>query len=356
LSRPNILKRKLQRHPHQPRARLEVAFRIASSLLAIGLLAGEEACRSPVQAQADARPHFAPDSFWYKPIPRDAPLNANSAAYVQEFLRQLHAYYGTVGINATSFSSPVYTVGPGTKLQPVTQWDCHKSGYTDPGLVQQWGAVPIPDDAQPAGGSDAEMTIYQPSADRLWEFWQLRRVGGSWQACWGGGMQNVSQNPGIWSTHYGASATGLPYAAGQVTLAELESGAINHVMGIALVDTERASVLSWPANRSDGYNPNNAPNRIPEGLRFRLDPSVNVDSLNLHPVAKIIAKAAQTYGFVVWDKAGSISLRFENPAPAMKNGASNPYTPLFNGTPSYKALAGVPWDKLQFLPVNYGQP
>lgn len=323
---------------------------IACALLAVGLPHANAA------SQAEVRPHFAPDSFWYKPIPRDTPLDPNSANYVQDFLRQLHAYYGTVGINTTSYSSPVYIAGPGAPLQPVTQWDCHKPSYVDRGLNQQWAAVPVPQDAQPANGTDEEMTIYQPSTDRMWEFWEMRQVGGAWQACWGGGMQNVSQNPGIWAPHYGASATGLPYSAGQVTIAELREGAIHHVMGIALVDAQWGSVLSWPANRSDGYNPKNATNRIPEGTRFRLDPSINVDALPLHPVAKIVAKAAQTYGFVVWDKAGSISLRFENPKPLMQSGQDNPYTAIWNGTPSYKILAGVPWDRLQFLPANYGKP
>jgi len=308
------------------------------------------------QSQSPVRPVFAADSFWYKPVPRDVPLNPNSANYVSEFLRQLHAYYGVMGVNTTSYSSPVYAAGSDAPVQPVTQWDCHHNGYVDSGLTQQWSAVPIPPYAQPADGTDAEMTIYQPSTDRMWEFWQARQANGRWQACWGGGMQGVSHNPGIWQPRYGVAATGLPFAPGQITVDDLHSGAIRHVIGIALVDAERAGVFSWPANRSDGYNPNNAPNRIPEGTRFRLDPSINVDALPIHPVAKMVAKAAQTYGFVVWDKAGSISLRFQNPKDFTLTGKDNPYPQIWNGTPTYRLLVGIPWDKLQFLPNNYGKP
>lgn len=200
------------------------------------------------------------------------------------------------------------------------------------------------------------MTIYQPSTDTMWEFWRARQAGGQWQACWGGRMQNVAENAGIWAARYGTAATGLPFSPGQITVDELRSGAIHHVIGIALVDAERAAIFSWPANRSDGYNPKNAPNRIPEGLRFRLDPNVDVDALKINPIAKIIAKAAQTYGFVVWDKAGAISLRFENPKAAVLLGQQNPYPALWNGTPSYKILAGIPWERLQFLPSDYGKP
>ncbi|HYS46911.1 MAG TPA: hypothetical protein VEM35_10750, partial [Rhizomicrobium sp.] len=178
---------------------------------------------------------------------------------------------------------------------------------------------------------------------------------GQWQACWGGKMSGVSKNRGIWPQRYGVAATGLPFAPGQVTVQELKKGAIHHVMGIALVDAEKAAIFSWPANRSDGYNPQNAPNRIPEGLRFRLDPAVNVDALNISPVAKIVAKAAQTYGFVVWDKAGSVSLRFENPLAYTLTGQPDPYPEILRGTPPYAVLNGIPWNRLQFLPMDYGK-
>ena len=169
-------------------------------------------------------------------------------------------------------------------------------------------------------------------------------------------MHNASQNPGIWPSPYGASATGLPYIGGQITAEELQAGAIEHVIGISLVDLEHSNTFSWPANRSDGYNPGGVPNRIPEGLRFRLDPSVNVDALNMHPVGKIIAKAAQKYGFVVWDHAGAITLRARNPKSYTAIGQADPYPALFNGTPAYAILNGFPWDRLQFLPMNYGKP
>lgn len=298
---------------------------------------------------------FDKSSFWYAPIPRDAPLNANSERYVAEFLRQIKAYYGGVAINTWSYASPVFVAASDAPTVSVEEWDCQSKGFKDHNLAQQWQAVPIPSDAQPANGSDAEMTIYQPATDALWEFWRTRKVDGRWQACWGGRMQNVSHSNGIWHDHYGTTATGLPFLGGQITAEELRRGEIRHVMGIALVETERAGVVSWPANRSDGYNPKGAPDRIPEGLRFRLDPTLDVESLKLHPVAKIIARAAQKYGFVVWDKAGAITLRMQNPASYTAHGEADPYPALFAGTPAYAVLKDFPWDSLQFLPSDYGR-
>lgn len=299
---------------------------------------------------------FAASSFWYQAIPANVALHANSAGFTADFQRQVKTFYGNVAVNTDSYASPIYSPPAGTPTKAVKFWDCQNKGYADPGLVAQWAAVPLPAYAKASAGTDGEMSIYQPASNTLWEFWQARNSNGQWQACWGGRMDNVKSNPGIWPGSYGTTATGLPFIGGQITAEELRRGEIRHAIGLALVEAEKPSVISWPAQRSDGYNPSNAPNRIPEGLRFRLDPTINVDALNLHPVAKIIAKAGQKYGFVVWDKAGAISIRMQNPLSYTALGQPNPYPALFNGTPPYALLNGIPWNRLQFLPKDYGRP
>ena len=168
-------------------------------------------------------------------------------------------------------------------------------------------------------------------------------------------MQNVSKSDGRWHESYGTTAAGLPFLGGQITAEELRRGEIRHALGIVIVDTEAHTVVSWPAKRSDGWNPKKEPNRIPEGLRFRLDPGVNVDALKMKPAGKVIARAAQKYGFVVWDKGGAIVLRAQNPLSYTALGQPNPYPDLFGG-PAWAVLQGFPWDKLQFLPHDYGKP
>lgn len=297
---------------------------------------------------------FGPNSFWYTPIPADAPLHPQSRDFVADFIRQKKTFYGTVSINLTAYASPVYVVPQDQPTVKVAQWACFPQFGLDRSIAQQWSAVPIPTYAIPAAGSDAEMTVYQPSTDTIWEFWRMRRNGGQWEACWGGQFKKASQSDGRWPGIYGTTATGLPFLGGQITAEELRRGEIRHVMGIALVETEAAAHFSWPAKRSDGYNPKKVPNRIPEGLRFRLDPKVNVDKLQMHPVGKTIARAAQKYGFVVWDKGGAITLRAQNPRSYTAAGLSDPYPALFGKAQSYDILTGFPWDKLQFLPQDYG--
>jgi hypothetical protein len=298
---------------------------------------------------------FAPSSFWYKPIPATVPLHPQSAAFVSEFLRQKNAYYGTVNINTRSYASPVYVADAATPTKTVAYSDCTGKGYVDQSIVAQWASVPIPANARQSAGSDGEMTIYQPSTNTMWEFWRSSNTNGQWKACWGGQMKNVSTSSGIWPNPYGTTATGLPFLGGQITAEELKRGEIRHVIGIALVDLENWNIFSWPATRSDGYNPNRVSNRIPEGTRFRLNPAINVDTLNIHPVAKTIAKAAQKYGFVVWDHAGSLSIRAQDAVSYTSKGLPNPYPALFDNIADYSVLNGFPWDKMQFLPKDYGR-
>ena len=149
-------------------------------------------------AQTPTRP-FLSTSFWYQPIPRVVPLHPNSSNLVRDFLRQKSEFYNNVDIKTTSYSSPVYTVGQNVTPVTVKQWDCHGSGYFEKRFETDWSAVPIPAYALPANGTDAEMTIYQPSTNTMWEFWRARKTAaGGWEACWGGRMTNVPQNPGIW--------------------------------------------------------------------------------------------------------------------------------------------------------------
>lgn len=325
------------------------------TLLAAALLDATPAARAADAPKTPATV-FAPTSFWYTPLPADAPLHPDSANLVTEFLRQKKAYYGTVSINLKAYASPVYVVDEKTPTVKVEEWDHQKKGKKNAQLAEQWAAVPIPVYAEEADGTDQEMTIWQPATDTLWEFWKTRRVDGQWQACWGGRMQHVSQSSGIWTWPFGTTATGLPFLGGQITPDELAAGEINHALGISLVDLESWKIVSWPANRSDGYNPKAVEHRIPEGLRFRLDPAVDVEKLKLPKAGKIIARAAQKYGFVVWDKAGAITLRAQNPKSYTRRGLPDPYPALFEGKPAWAILQGVPWEKLQFMPLNYGKP
>jgi hypothetical protein len=300
----------------------------------LALVASLLVCAPPAAAAP-----FAPSSVWNAPLSPTAPVSADSSGLVAELGRQV-AGYGP-WINTTQYSVPVYTV-PST--QPTVNV---KLDVTNPTLEQAFSAVPLPADARPAKGSDAHLTVYQPSTDRLWEFWRLAKYAdGSWHARWGGAMSSVATNPGYFPNPYGATATSLPLLGGLIRIDELRAGVIPHALALAIPEP-KASVFTWPAQRTDGTSTNAA--AIPEGTHFRLDPNVNVDALPLLPAGKAIARAAQRYGMIVRDRAGAVTLYAEDPTPT----GSNPYPTLFGVRYADQLLKNFPWSRLQVVSSSY---
>jgi hypothetical protein len=282
---------------------------------------------------------FSPTSVWNTPLPADAAVDPNSQAYVNELVRQVQSY--GPWMNTTSYSTPVYVVAANQATQHVTldTWG--------PDLQAAFDAVPIPANAQAASGTDEHMVIWQPSTDKMWEFWLMHQQANGWHARWGGEMDDVSTNPGYFThtgltNNWGATATGLPLLGGLVSQADLQRGHIDHALAISLVEAQPAT-WSWPAQRTDGgdFTPNITP--IPEGTRFRLDPTLNIPSLHLPALDRMIAQAAQTYGIIVRDKAGAVSFYGQDP----KTMATNPWPQAFSNQYPNTYLSWLPWNHMQ---------
>jgi hypothetical protein len=285
---------------------------------------------------------FAPTSVWNTPIPANAPLDPNSATYVSELDGQV-AQYGP-WFNTSQYSVPLYTVG---RQQATTRVSLDPAAGNQPDLQRAWSAVPLPGDARPAGGSDGSLVVWQPSTNKMWEFWQLHHGAGGWSARWGGYMPSVSKNPGYYVGHsdWGSSATSLPAAAGLVRISELRSGHIDHALALALAQTS-SQVYSWPAERTDGNDA--SPQAIPEGTRFRLDPSLNIAKLHLPRFTRMLAYAAQRYGLIVHDRATLVVMSGEDPTQY----ATNPYLGrkgFFGGMTVTALMKTFPWSHLQAL-------
>ncbi len=307
----------------------------------------------PAVAQTPPRP-FAPGSYVNKPLKPGTAIDPSSSAYAAEFRRQVMRYRPWV--NYAEFSTPVYTVSRRRKRVRV-QLD---TAYSP--LQRAWEAVPIPPQARGAAGSDQHLVVWQPSTDTLWEFCKFRREADGWHARWGGRLAKVSRNPGYFDIQRpispgdagsGATGSGIPLLAGLIRGREMERGSIRHALAIALPET-RPSQWVWPAQRTDGFYWTSGVPRIPEGARFRLDPKLNVDGLNLSRPATLIAKAIQRYGMVVRDKSGAVTFYAEDPltAGSRLNG-------LFAGRPPAQSklvylseAGGFPWQHLQLLSLR----
>lgn len=302
-------------------------------------------------------PAFGPDSVFRVDI-SDAPLAPNSAAMAAHLRDQITPHYGgVVALNTGTYNPSLYVVDASTPRTDVTFDDCQDKGYTPPGLRDGPGYfndVPIPTDALPAKGSDSTLTLWSPESDQLWEFWIMKKAGDKWSACWGGRIDDVSANRGIFPFPYGTSASGLVTVGSMVTLREAAELRIDHAIGLGILSPATWNRFSFPANRSDGSDA--SADAIPLGSRLRLDPSVDVDSLGLTPIGTAIARAAQTYGFIAVDSSGGVAVVAESGIPYQGRTGTDPWTALLRGVPNYSQLKGFPWDKIQVIEKDYGKP
>jgi hypothetical protein len=284
-------------------------------------------------------------------------LDPNSAAMVSAFDEEVAAEVQSdagPNINTTKWSVPVYTVPADQPTVKVTV--TLENIWATPALQAAWDAVPLPPNAQPAAGTDKHLVVWQPSTDRLWEFWRLEQTAEGWQAPWGGAMQNVSSNPGVYGpeawpgaqTGWGGSASSLSLAGGLITLEDLALGEINHALAIAIPNV-RAGVYASPAQRDDGTSAD--PLSLPEGAHLRLDPTLDLAALHLPRLTLMLAKAAQRYGIFVRSRAANVAFYGQDPIPT----GTEPYTGpggYFEGQRPNELLASFPWSHLQLLKMD----
>jgi hypothetical protein len=296
---------------------------------------------------------FSPESFWNRSLPADTPLDPNSASIVGAFDKEV---IDRTEINTTQYSAPIYTVPPDLASVKVTLVDPWR-GPGGHALQTAWDAVPLPSDAKPAAGTDQQLVVWQPSRNRLWEFWKLKHTPTGWRAAWGGAIRKVSSDSGSYGPEawpgatqlWGASASSLSIAGGLITLEDLERGQINHALAMGIYNP-RAGVYASPAKRTDGRS--TEPLSLPEGAHLRLDPNLNLAALHLPHLTLMLAEAAQRYGIVIRDTvAGAVTFYAQDPTPT----GTEPYTEpngYYESKSPRELLASFPWSHLQLLKMS----
>ena len=253
---------------------------------------------------------FAPDSWWNVAVPDDAPTHPDSRAILEymQTARQNGGGCVTLAGAENSWGQPVYWATAGD-----TEYDVVVTGEGKPAEVS---ALRIPDGARAADTNDHAMTVFDVAKGYVValtdaSFDEGERV---WTASGatvtyldsnglhaGTGRSDDDRNLGSHRGNNGATM--------MVRYDEFEAGAIRHVLKVASgPETSRRHV--FPMIGSDGDSRKGV---APEqGLRFRLKPSLDLDAFDLHPEARVIAEALQTYGFYVGDSAGVTALKLEN--------------------------------------------
>lgn len=300
---------------------------------------------------------FPGSSFWNETVPSAAAVDERSPELVgalgEEIAREQGAGNGP-WINTTSSSVPIYTVEADQATVPVgLEYD------VEPALASSWAAVPLPPAAKAAAGSDKYLVVWQPSTDRMWEFWRLTHTGGEWSAAWGGSIQRVSSDPGVFTAAawpgsqpwWGATATSLALVGGLITFQDLQQGRIEHALAMSLPEV-RSGVYVSPAHREDGRSSD--PLSLPEGAHLRIDPALDLSTLHLPPLTLMIAEAAQRYGIFIRDRSSNVALLGQDPTTL----PSNPYSGrkgYFEGKYPNQLLASFPWSRLQVLRMNLNE-
>jgi hypothetical protein len=254
---------------------------------------------------------FTPDSWWNTPVPDDAPDHPQAADILRYMRTAEEAAEGCVrlaGAQGSPWGQPVYWATPEDPSHRVTV------GKDDPPPELQ--DLRIPDGASAANNNDGSMTVFD--LDRGYAVALTDAAydpgSGTWRASGATvtyldsngldvrtGLSTDERNRG---SHRGNNA-----AVMMVRFDEVEAGRIDHVLKVAS-GPDPSSRAVFPMVGSDGDSSD--PAAPPQGLRFRIKPSVDLESLGLPRQALVIAKALQEYGFYIGDSGGVTALKLED--------------------------------------------
>jgi hypothetical protein len=141
---------------------------------------------------------------------------------------------------------------------------------------------------------DRHALVVDPVNRKLYEFYQLKKVGSGWQAAQSSifDLKSNKLRPDGWTS---SDAAGLPIFPSVVRYDELKRGKVEHAMRVTVVKTRRAYV--YPATHF--ASPHKDPNLPRMGERIRLRKDFDVSGFS--PEVQTILKGLQTYGMFVAD-------------------------------------------------------
>ena len=254
---------------------------------------------------------FTPDSWWNTPVPDDAPGHPRAADILRYMSTADESAEGCVrlaGAQDSPWGQPVYWASP---EDPSYRVSVDKD---DPPPELQ--DLRIPDGAMAANNNDASMSLFDLDRGYVVALTDAEYDAGSrsWQASGATvtyldsngldvrtGRSSDERNRG---SHRGNNA-----AVMMARYDEVAAGRIEHVLKVAS-GPDPSSRAVFPMVGSDGDSSD--PAAPPQGLRFRIKPSVDLESLDLPPQGLVIARALQEYGFYIGDSGGVTALKLED--------------------------------------------
>jgi hypothetical protein len=264
---------RISSHDKKPMKRLALILLILAIFL----------CNIPaVQATASLNgiQIYPKDHIWNVPVDT-LPVSPMSDTYISTSRPTSVMYIGTV--------FPINVVSSAQAKQTLTSIELYQVSDNIP--------YPIPNnpEIEDAGG-DHHLLIFDKDANIEYELYQPVKAGdGTWSAF--GAMRFDLSDYTLRKEGYPSTdAAGLAVLPGIIRYEEVEAGAINHAMRVAMYTSGNKHV--WPA-RADGTM--NDPSYPPFGQRFRLKASFSTAGYSPH--AKTILEAWKKYGFMLADNS-----------------------------------------------------
>ena len=252
---------------------------------------------------------FSSDSWWNARLPRKAPKSPIAAQILDYMSTGPDADGGCVrlaGTGSNKWGQPVYWAGSGDP-----EYDVRTGSGRRP---RELARVRIPVSAEAAATSDAAMTVFDRQRGYVVAFTGAHYANGTWTAR-GATVTRLASN-GLHSRLKRSdtkrnlgSHRGNNGATMMVRYDEVAAGAVRHVVKVSS-GPETSSRSVFPMVGSDGGSSN--PAAPPQGLRFRIKPSVDLDALHLNAQALVIARGLQKYGMYLGDSGGHTTLKLEN--------------------------------------------
>ncbi len=141
---------------------------------------------------------------------------------------------------------------------------------------------------------DRHALVVDPTNRMLYEFYQLKKVDGGWQAACEAtfDLKSNKLRPDGWTS---SDAAGLPIFPSVIRYDELKRGAIEHAMRVTVVNTRRAYV--YPATHFASRKTDENLPRMGERIRLKKD----FDTSKFTPEVKAILEGLKKYGMLVAD-------------------------------------------------------
>ena len=152
------------------------------------------------------------------------------------------------------------------------------------------------------GADDGHLVVVDRSAGKYYDFWKLSVDGNGRPTSTDVGQIVEGSLDGDGTP--GTTAAQISGLAGAIMPGELDCGTcLQHALSLIVPGTMNSSALGHqaPARHTDGAE---AGAIFREGAKLRLDPGVNVDSLDASTAVKAIMHALQQYGGVITDQSG----------------------------------------------------